>query len=71
MSSVAFTPQAKDDELEKLREAWRCLNDLLKSLTNAEASLQNHDLSLTANHFAGCEVECWRSEESDCSGGPI
>ena len=51
MSSVGFTPQTKDHELEKLREAWRSLNDLLKNLTNAEASLQNHDLSLTANHL--------------------
>ena len=51
MSSVGFTPQSKDHELEKLREAWRSLNDLLKNLTNAEASLQNHDLKLTAHHL--------------------
>jgi len=37
MSSVGFTPQSKDYELEKLREAWRSLNDLLKNLANAEA----------------------------------
>jgi hypothetical protein len=51
MSSVGFTSQSNNEELEKLREAWRSLNDLLKNLTNAEASLQNHDLSLTANHL--------------------
>ena len=34
MSSVGFTPQSNDHELEKLREAWRSLNDLLKNLTN-------------------------------------
>jgi hypothetical protein len=46
MSSVGFTSQSKDQELEKLREPWRSLNSLLKNLTNAEASLQNYDLSL-------------------------
>jgi hypothetical protein len=51
MSSVGFTSQTKDDELEKLREAWRSLNDLLKNLTNAEACLQNHDLKLTVDHL--------------------
>jgi hypothetical protein len=51
MSSVGFTTQSKDNELEKLREAWKSLNDLLKNLTNAEASLSNHDLKLTADHL--------------------
>jgi len=51
MSSVGFTPQSKDNELEKLREAWRSLNDLLENLENAEACLQNHDLKLTADHL--------------------
>ena len=51
MSSVGFTPQSKDNELEKLREAWKSLNDLLKNLANAEACLNNHDLKLTADHL--------------------
>jgi hypothetical protein len=51
MSSVGFTPLSKDNELEKLREAWRSLNDLLKNISNAEACLQNHDLKLTADHL--------------------
>jgi len=51
MSSVGFIPQSNDDELEKLREAWRSLNDLLKNISNAEACLQNHDLKLTADHL--------------------
>jgi len=51
MSSVGFTPQSKDNELEKLRAAWRSLNDLLKNLENTEACLQNHDLKLTADHL--------------------
>ena len=51
MSSVGFTPQSKDNELEQLREAWQSLNALLKNITNAEACLQNHDLKLTADHL--------------------
>ena len=51
MSSVGFTAQSRDNELEKLRDAWRSLNDLLKNLTNAEACLKNHDLKLTADHL--------------------
>ena len=51
MSSAGFTSRSKDKELEKLREAWRSLKDLLKNITNAEACLQNHDLKLTADHL--------------------
>jgi len=52
MSSVSFdSNSARDYELEKLREAWRSLNDLLKNINNAEACLQNHDLKLTADHL--------------------
>jgi hypothetical protein len=45
--------------------------NLLKNLANAQGSLQNHDLSLTAKPLAGCEVESGPSEESDqvCSSG--
>ena len=51
MSSVGFNSQPRGNELEKLREAWRSLNDLLKNLNNAEACLQNHDLKLTSDHL--------------------
>ena len=51
MSSVGFTLQSKDHELERLREAWHSLNDLLKNLNNAEACLNNPDLKLTADHL--------------------
>jgi hypothetical protein len=51
MSSVGSTPQSKDHEVEKLREAWRSLNDLLKNLANAEACLKNLDLKLTGDHI--------------------
>jgi hypothetical protein len=51
MSSVGFTSHSKDNELEKLREAWRSLNDLLKNLSNAEACLKNLDLKLTGDHI--------------------
>jgi hypothetical protein len=60
MSSVGFTPQSKDHELEKLREAWQSLNALLKNITNAEACLQNHDLKLTADHL---KVAKWNVEQ--------
>jgi hypothetical protein len=50
MSSVGFVPGAVKG-LEQLREAWKTLNDLLKNLANAEASLQKHDLQLTAVHL--------------------
>jgi hypothetical protein len=60
MSSVGFTPQSKDDELEKLRKAWRSLNDLLKNLSNAEACLKNLDLKLTSDHL---HVAKWNCEQ--------
>ena len=63
MSSVGFTPQAKDYDLEKLREAWRSLNDLLKNLANAEACLMNHDLKLTADHLKVAKWNVGRAKQ--------
>ena len=60
MSSVGFTPKPKHDELEKLREAWRSLNDLLKNLANAEACLKNLDLKLAGHHI---KVAQWNAEQ--------
>jgi hypothetical protein len=60
MSLVGFTSQSNDDELEKLREAWRSLNDLLKNLANAEACLKNLDLKLTGDHI---RVAKWNVEQ--------
>jgi hypothetical protein len=60
MSSVGFTTQSKDNELEKLREAWKSLNGLLKNLTSAEACLSNHDLKLTADHL---KVAKWNVDQ--------
>jgi hypothetical protein len=60
MSSVGFTPSV-DKELEKLREAWKTLNDLLKNLSNAEACLKNLDLKLTADHL---KVAKWNVEQA-------
>jgi hypothetical protein len=60
MSSVGFTSQSNDHELEKLREAWKLLNDLLKNLSNAEACLKNLDLKLTGDHI---KVAKWNVEQ--------
>ena len=59
MSSVGFTPQSQD-ELEKLREAYRSLNDLMKNLKNAEICLKNLDLKLTGDHL---KVAKWNVEQ--------
>ena len=60
MSSVGFSSQSKDQELEKLREAWRSLNALLKNLANAEACLKNRDLKLAGDHL---QVARWNVEQ--------
>ena len=60
MSSVGFTSKSNDHELEKLREAWKLLNDLLKNLSNAEACLKNLDLKLTGDHI---KVAKWNVEQ--------
>jgi hypothetical protein len=59
MSSVGFTSQSHDD-LEKLREAYRSLNDLMKNLKNAEICLKNLDLKLTGDHL---KVAKWNVEQ--------
>ena len=58
--SSGFTPQSNDHELEKLREAWKLLNDLLNNLSNAESCLKNLDLKLTGDHI---KVAKWNVEE--------
>jgi hypothetical protein len=60
MSSVGFVPGTVK-EIETLREAWKKLNDLLKNLANAEASLQKHDLQLTAVHL---KVAKWNVDQA-------
>ena len=59
MSSVGFTSNCRDIELDKLREAWKLLKDLLKNLANAEACLKNLDLKLTGDHI---KVAKWNEE---------
>ena len=60
MSSVGFTSNSRDIELDKLREAWKLLSDPLKNLANAEACLKNLDLKLTGDQF---KVAKWNVEE--------
>jgi hypothetical protein len=60
MSSVGFTSQSNDHELEKLREAWRSLGDVLRNITNAEASLKNRNYQLVADHLG---VAKWNVEQ--------
>jgi hypothetical protein len=55
-----YTSNGRDIELDKLREAWKLLNDLLKNLANAEACLKNLDLKLTGDHI---KVAKWNVEE--------
>jgi hypothetical protein len=59
MSSVGFTSEF-NNELEKLREAYRSLNDLMKNLNNAEICLKNLDLKLTGDHL---KVAKWNVEQ--------
>lgn len=60
MSSVGFTSQSNNDELEKLREAWRSLNDVSRNLRNAEAALIKRDDNLIAAHL---QVAKWNVEQ--------
>jgi len=45
MSSVGFTPSLAK-EIEKLRETWKALNDVLTNVSDAESCLTNLDLKL-------------------------
>jgi hypothetical protein len=49
MSSVGVTPQSNDHELEKLREAWKLLNDLLKNLNGNDGFGAASNLSIGAS----------------------
>jgi hypothetical protein len=60
VSSVGFTSQSKNEELEKLREARRSLNDVLRNLRNAEVALNNRDHNLIAAHL---QVAKWNVEQ--------
>ncbi len=56
MSAVGFTSQSKDQELEKLREAWRSLSDVKRNIARAQASLEKRDLKLVKAHL---DVALW------------
>src|SRR4029450_6332060 len=60
MSSVGFNTVSPDKELEKLREAWRSLNDLMRNINSAEQSLKKGDLKLIAAHL---KVARWNVEQ--------
>jgi hypothetical protein len=60
MSSVGFISQRKKEGVEKLREAWRSLNDVLRNLRNAEAALIERDNNLICRSFA---VARWNVEQ--------
>lgn len=51
MSSVGFNTVSPDKELEKLRAGWRSLADVLRNITNAEASLKSGNYQLVADHL--------------------
>jgi hypothetical protein len=51
MSSVGFTSQSENEELEKLREAWRSLADVLRNITSAEARLKQRDYKQVEDHL--------------------
>jgi len=60
MSSVGFTVRSNDNELERLRDAWRSLADVLRNISNAEASLKNRNYQLVADHLG---VAKWNVEQ--------
>lgn len=45
MSSVGFTPHSKENELDKLREAWRSLNDAMGLLAKIFGGVPRDELS--------------------------
>jgi len=67
MSSVGFVPGTVK-ELETLREAWKTLNDLLRNLASAEASLQKHDLQLTAVHLKVAKWNAGQAKKAIAAG---
>jgi hypothetical protein len=51
MSSVGFTPQSRDHELEQLREAFQFLNDCVGGMADAEACIDILNFGLAKDHL--------------------
>jgi len=61
MSSVGFTSQARDSELEKLREAYSSLKDVARGIQSALACIEAKDLALARAHLNAAK---WHTEQA-------
>jgi hypothetical protein len=61
MSSVGFTSQSKDNELEKLREAFQSLNDCLRGMSDAEACIDILNFGFAKEHLKAAR---WHAEQA-------
>ena len=61
MSSVGFTPQTEDQEIEKLREAFQSLNDCLRGMASAEACINILNFGLAKDDL---KAAMWHAGEA-------
>ena len=58
MSAIGFSPE-RENELDQLRSAYSCLNDIKRNLQSAEQCVKKQDLRMAEHHLraAGWHLE--------------
>ena len=61
MSSVGFTSHSKDNELEKLREAYDSLKDVVRGIESAQAAMDLMNFGMAKAHLKAAK---WHTEQA-------
>ena len=61
MSSVGFTPTSIDQELEKLREAYDSLKDVVRGIESAQVAIDSLNFGMAKDHLKAAK---WHTEQA-------
>jgi len=61
MSSIGYTPASKDLELEKLREAYDSLKDVVRGIESAQAAIDSMNFGMAKDHLNAAK---WHTEQA-------
>jgi hypothetical protein len=69
-SAIGFSP-GTPNEVDQLREVYRCLNDITRNLASARKSLQQEDLRMAEHHLQAAEWHAGRAKERIAAVGQV
>jgi hypothetical protein len=64
MSSVGFTPTSSEQELDKLREAYDSLKDVIRGIDGAKHCLDALNFGMARAHLNAAEWHCQQAKKA-------